>query len=96
MALGRNSTLHEIAKTAVLNRQTQYWHRDGVVEAMVSAAEAVQHYGECAIIDAMEREIKRYEYVCNFDDPCDPIDIYKSDLITGQYFWALGEFVNRA
>jgi hypothetical protein len=49
----------------------QYWHRDGTVEAATAAAEAVQHLGVEAIIDAMEREIKQREFICNFDDPCD-------------------------
>lgn len=64
-------SLTEIARTAVCHRSMQYWHRDGTVEAATAAAQAVQHLGVEAVIDAMEHEIKQREFICDFDDPCD-------------------------
>jgi hypothetical protein len=66
----REISLREIATTSVRNRSC-YWHQDDTIDAAVAAAEAVQNQGIEAIIDAMEREIKKREFICNFDDPCD-------------------------
>ena len=69
--LDLKSSLREIVVTTVRHRAGQYWHTDGVMEAAIAAAETVQDQGDEAMIDAIEREIKKREFICNFDDPCD-------------------------
>ena len=64
-------SLREIVVTTIRNREGCYWHKDGAIEAATMAAEAVQDQGIEAVIDAIEREITRHEFICNFDDPCD-------------------------
>jgi hypothetical protein len=70
--------LRELATIAVRHRSAAFWHKDGTVDAMVAAAEAVMTnqavpFGrkEQAVINAMKRELKAREFICNFDDPCD-------------------------
>jgi hypothetical protein len=64
-------SLREIVTVTVMNRAGIYWHADGTIEATIAAAEAVQDQGIEAIIDTIEREVKKREFICNFDDPCD-------------------------
>lgn len=63
--------LREIVAITVLNRRVLFWHKEGTVEEVTAAAEAMRDRGEDAIIDTIEREIKKREFICNFDDPCD-------------------------
>jgi hypothetical protein len=63
--------LREIVEITIWHRSGSYWYTDGAIEAAVAAAEAVRGQGDEAMISAIERELKKREFICNFDDPCD-------------------------
>ena len=61
----------DIIRTSIRARSARYWYKDGVEDAAIAAAEACRHCHVEEIIDAVELEIKKHEFICNFDDPCD-------------------------
>jgi len=53
-------SIKDVVITTVRNLEGRYWFSDGVVESATAAAESEKDKGQDAIIDAIEREIKKH------------------------------------
>lgn len=62
----------EIIQTTMRSLQHRYWFREGTLEQAVAAWRAYENTKDR--IDAIEYIIEKNRFICNFDDPCDPIN----------------------